>query len=163
MRDNFLHFAHPGVYLNLLMMSCVIFIFRGAGHSYSGANDSSRLKTGRGTSGRTSLKTPEGALQMSALLAQISLLVIGSQAHLPCEQQCVLLCGNVFPAKVPSFRHHTTWNLPGNSEHHSSTKWQEFPSMCSFLQPLISRFAGTRHMTFVKKICGMLDDPRKHR
>ena len=62
LRDSFLHFAQPGVYPNFLTMSCEMLMFRGTGRSStSKSGGSSRLNIGRGTSGKTSLKTPEGA------------------------------------------------------------------------------------------------------
>ena len=51
LRDSFQHFVQPGAHPNLLRMSCEMFMFRGT---------SSRLNIGRGTSGKTFLKTPEG-------------------------------------------------------------------------------------------------------
>ena len=176
LRNKFLHFAHPGVYPNLLMMSCVIYMFRGTRRSSSSANSgSSRLKIGRGTSGRTSLKTPEGA-HGEPLTASRSSVVVTSGISFTARDVITrpsplraTMCSSVRKtfsqpcAKVPSFRHHTTWNLPGNSEHHSCTEWQELRTMWSFLQSLISRLAVTRYMTLVQKICCVLDDPRKHR
>ena len=57
-----LHFAQPGVCPNLRGGSCVIFVFRGSGRSSAGKKGgSSQLNIGRGSSGKTSLKTSEEA------------------------------------------------------------------------------------------------------
>ena len=51
-------FAQPGVNPNFLAVSCEILMFRGTGRSSTRKNGgSSRLRIGRGTSGRTSLNT----------------------------------------------------------------------------------------------------------
>ena len=175
LRDNFLHFAQPGVQTSLLMMSCVIFMFPGTGCSSSSTNGSSRLKIGRGTSGRTSLKTPEGA-HGEPLIASRSSIVVTSGINFTARDLITrpsplraTMCSSVwkrFPSYVPRC-HLSVITPPGtllhNPEHHSSTEWQELSTMWSFLQSLISRFAVTRCMTLVQNICCVLDNPWKHR
>ena len=98
-----------GVYSNLLMMSCVILMIPWLDkRSSSGANvGSSGFRVGRGTSGKTSLKTPEGA-HGEPLIASKSSVVVTSGInftardliHEPISTTCdtVFFSVNVFPA-----------------------------------------------------------------
>ena len=123
---------------------------------------SSRLKIGRGTSGKTSFNTPEGA-HGEPFIASRSSIVVGSGIAFtaldlitrgsPFRATMCPSVRNVFPSTFPGATspHETSWNLASHSEHHRSSKRQELSSMWTFLQPLIRRFSITRHMTFVQQ------------
>ena len=176
MRDSFLHCAQPDVQPNFLRMSCEFFMFRCTGRSSTGKNGgSSRLNIGRGTSGKTSLKTPEGGLGEPLIASRKSNVVYSGIAFTALDLITrpspfrATKCSSVWKrlpqprAQVPPLRHDSSWNLPNNSEHHRCTAWQEDPSMLTSLQPLIRRCAITRHTTLVQNVCCVLDNPRKPR
>ena len=175
MRDSFLQFAQPGVYPNILRMSCEIVMFRGTGHSSTGKNRvSSRLSIGRGTSGNTTIKTPEGAHGEPLIATKSSNVVSSGIAFTALDlitRPSLASCHNVFfcveafaqpRAQVPPLRHDTSWNLRSNSEHHHCAEWQQHPSMMTSLQSLTRRSAITRHMALVRNVRCMLNNPRNH-
>ena len=158
MRDNFLHFAQPGVFPNFLIMSCVIFMFRGTGRSSSVTNcGSSRLNIGRETSGNTSLKTPEAAHGEPMMASKSSNVVtsgiIFTALNLitrpsPFRATMCLFCVETFSqprAQVPLLRHDISCDFSSNSEHHCCPEWQEHSSMLTFLQSLMCRFPHSPH------------------
>ena len=147
----------------------------GTGRSSAGTNGgSSRLKIGRGTSGSTSLKTPDGAHGEPLIASKSSIVVSSGIAFTdldlittpsPFRATNFFFCVETFTqlrAQVPPHRHDTSWNFPSNSEHHRCPKWQEHPSMLTSLQSLKRRFAITRHIAFVQDVRCVLDHPRKH-
>ena len=151
---NFLHFAQPGVYPNLLMMSCVIFhvpwhwaFFVRYERWIIPTQDWTWKHRARLLSKLQMAPTekpliaskPSDVVTSSINFAARDLFTSPS----PLRATTRSSVWNRFPSHVPRchlFRHHTSWNFPSNSEHHSSTEWQDFPSMWSFLQPLIRRF-----------------------